>query len=117
VRKSFVASMLFAALLFQGFATAAGGLALHSADGVAHAALHWHDVGHHHHDDGSVHEEQSEESRAHLQADSALLVVALPSAPQAAAAHPLSPQPARAGACFLAASFLAGLTRPPRLAA
>ena len=114
MRKSFFASILFAALLFQGFATAAGGLALHGTDGIAHAVLHWQDVGHHHHDDGSVHEEQSDESRAHLHADSALLVIALPSAPQLAAAQPVAPQPARAGASTLAASFLAGLIRPPR---
>jgi hypothetical protein len=80
---------------------------------AAHAAMHWNQEAHHHHD-GGVHQDDSDESIAHVAADHGCCAVALPSlAPSLADVTPdeiltigvqrSSPTP-----------FLDPLLRPPR---
>jgi hypothetical protein len=109
--------MLIASLLHHAFVMAGNGLLLHADDGLAHAVLHLEQSSHHHHDDGSVHEDDSDQSKRHVQADSALGEVALPlfhvtpdRAPVHRARLPL-------GSTEPADFYLSGTTRPPRLTA
>ncbi len=101
---------------FQSVAWAGQGLIGHLTGGLAHAVLHLDREAHHHHDDGSFHEEQSEQSLRHLQAEGVPGAVALVAGRvilPAGAAHvsvlphasPEAPPP-----------VLDGPTRPPRTA-
>lgn len=82
--------MLAVSLITQSFASAGQGLVTHLGEGLEHALLHASKDAHHHHDDGSFHEDESDESNRHLQADSALNAVALlsPAAGMLIAANP-----------------------------
>lgn len=77
MRRTAILLLLVISMPFQSVAWAGQGLIGHLADGLAHAVLHLDREAHHHHEDGSVHEEQSEQSQRHLQADVALGAVAL----------------------------------------
>jgi hypothetical protein len=113
VRRVAVCWMALGVLLWQPLALAqpaAGGL----DEALAHAALHWLDVGHHHHDHGGdVHLDDSAEAQAHAALDplgqSALHrhpVASVPGAlPEAA---PLPPRARAAGP-----PYLEGPLRPP----
>lgn len=79
VRKSLLVAFIAASLLFQSMASAGGAMITHVGEGLAHAVLHWEKDAHHHHHDGSFHEEDSDQSRTHLNADCALYVALLPS--------------------------------------
>lgn len=116
VRKGFLVAFLAASLVFQSLASAGGGMIAHAGEGLAHAVLHWEKDAHHHHDDGSFHEEDSDQSRRHLNADCALCVAALTSSP-AASLPPAIPATANDFA-FPAVSppVLEGPRRPPRFA-
>jgi hypothetical protein len=115
VRKTDFIAWVLAALLFQSFASAGQGTMLHAADGLAHAVMHWDKEGHHHHDDGSFHEEDSDQSARHLNADCALCVAALTSSP-AASLLPAVPATVHAFALpEVAPPILEGPRRPPRL--
>ena len=117
MRKT-VALFMLISMLAQ--AAMAGQLSMHgSAASLAHAALHWNaEAHHHHHDDGAFHQDGSDESIQHVQADGCLNAASLPArfhshglavVPSAASdldAGPAPPVP-----------FLEGLKRPPRPAA
>jgi hypothetical protein len=116
VRRTILTLLVVGSLLFQSMASAGQGVLTHAAEGLAHAMLHWEKTAHHHHDDGSYHEDESDQSSRHLQADNALGVLALPS---------FTPLALTAKApCAIVVSAVSGLpppvldgpTRPPRAA-
>jgi hypothetical protein len=117
VRKAFTASLLVLSLLHHGLVMAGSGFIYHSGEGIAHALMHWQNTGHHHHDDGSVHQDHSDESGSHVQADGALGAFALPAADSVLAFHGFESSAAPAVVQARAAPFLEGPTRPPRLTA
>lgn len=108
--------LLAISMSLQSVAWAGQGLIGHLADGLAHAVLHLDREAHHHHDDGSFHEEQSEQSQRHLQADGALGAVALVAGevrlPSGAAHDSVLAQPSPEAP----PPVLDGPTRPPRTA-
>ncbi len=115
MRKGLLVALVAASLLFQSMASAGGGMMAHAGEGLAHAVLHWEKDAHHHHHDGSFHEEDSEQSRTHLNADCALCVAALLASPVASLP---SAVPARAESFAfpeVAPPVLGGPRRPPRL--
>lgn len=114
MRKTAILLLLAISMSIQSVGWAGQGLIGHLADGLAHAVLHLERGAHHHQDDGSIHEEQSEQSLRHLQADSALGAAALlgsgirlasNAAHDAVLARPASEAPP---------PVLDGPTRPPR---
>ena len=115
MRRSAIALVMLFAMLWQSVAMARAGSTVHALADMAHAALHWHETGHHHQDDGSYHLDDSIESVQHVVMDhlnAALGLVTLSSqefprlrsaAPDGLHVRPM-PNPA-----------LDGPLRPPRL--
>lgn len=116
MRRSFLALLLVASVLFQSMASAGQGALAHAAEGLAHAVMHWEKTPHHHHDDGSAHEDESDQSSRHLQADNALGFVALPSFIAAAPLAAFTPLALRLGISPIPAPVPDGPNRPPRSA-
>lgn len=108
---------LFVLLSMFSQAAMAGRVSLHDhAEGFTHLAMHWEKQTHHHHDDESFHQDDSDQSIQHIQADGWLNAASLPArdlshglAVVPSAAHDLNPGPAPP------VPFLEGLKRPPRL--
>jgi len=120
VRKLIAILYLVAAMALQFFAVVGESVAFdkNHAGAFAHTLMHWNDEGHHHHDDGSIHQDGSDESLQHLQADGiagangALTSRGFPDFARLLSLAPPADAPsARAG------PFLEGLKRPPRSAA
>jgi hypothetical protein len=117
MRRTLLIAFLALSVLFQALASAAPGLGVNAAEGLAHAVLHWEKVSHHHHDgDGAVHEDDSDESSRHLLADIALNVVALPSSAQVAPPAAAAPRIASGSTREIPRPVLDGPPRPPRIA-
>lgn len=118
MRKTFTILFLLTSILWQSIAMAGQGMVYDHAEGLAHAVLHLEKDGHHHHDDGTYHEDSSDQSSQHIQADDCLSVTELlppvfcPALPQLGL-----PAPAKGLDCAPAAPFLEGPMRPPRLTA
>jgi hypothetical protein len=116
MRRSFLTLLVVASILFQSMASAGQGLVEHISQGLDHAVMHWEKTAHHHHDDDSFHQDQSDQSSRHLQADNALTVVALPSFAfqETRVAVPILVNASTAS--VTPAPVLDGPTRPPRIA-
>lgn len=114
MRCRFFILLLLASALFQSMASAGQGFVVQAMDGVAHVHLHAQDAPHHHDDDGALHEDDSDQSVRHLQADNALNLVALPSL-AVPMAREAAPQPVLFNSFLeVPPPVLAGPTRPPR---
>lgn len=114
MRRSAVLLIVLFAMLWQSVTLAPPGSTVNVLTDIEHAALHWHDEGHHHQDDGSILLDSSRASTVHLLTDHLAVTTALLPAmphhfPPSANLRPLSlhdgqvPDP-----------FLDGLLRPPR---
>lgn len=109
--------LLVVSAVWQAFAIGGRVSALGEAKQVSHALLHWQSVAHHHHDDASVVKDGSSESMQHLAIDGVLNLSAiwfvLPDPRAVGGVLPPfvwdEPEPS--------APDLAGLERPPKLAA
>lgn len=118
MRKLLLTAILLISVLHQSvFAMSSQALSGHVGTDLAHAVLHGNDEPHHHHDDGTPHQDSSDESFEHLQAEAASNLPGLASA-LSFVAPPVSPA---AAVAFLPASppapILESLRRPPRLPA
>ncbi|MCW7541917.1 hypothetical protein OOT46_29395 [Aquabacterium sp. A7-Y] len=107
--------LMLVLLPWQSVATAAEALwDVHGGD-MSHAVAHWIDEAHHHHDDGSVHEDDSQESRQHVQLDTPLSnAPVLPAVPAWSPALLADESPPSLSVTVPPAPFLEGLRRPPR---
>lgn len=116
MRRLLLALLVVASVLFQSLAAAGQGVMAHAVEGLENVLMHAENTPHHHDDDGALHEDDSEQSARHLQADNALSLVALPSL--AASAPQQATPPAIVSDQLLEAPppVLDGPTRPPRLA-
>jgi hypothetical protein len=109
--RKFVHFVLMLSLCVQGLSFA--GHAAASDEALIHAVMHWQESGHHHHDDGSLHEEESDESRAHAMVESCPFIIVMPQADNATDFHP--PAPRIENDAVAPPPFLEGIRRPPRL--
>jgi hypothetical protein len=94
-----------------------GDLARTTATGLgdlAHAALHWHEKGHHHLEDGSIQLDDSTESVLHVLGDPATASPALLTRPRHDLAPLASSAPGGLHERLGPAPTLDGLLRPPR---
>jgi hypothetical protein len=90
---------------------------LHAAGGLAHDLMHWDKQSHHHHEDGTLHQEDSDEGFRHLQQDTFLSLMGLPSC-VAISLIPATPwAPPVFDSSRVPAPVLDGPRRPPRLTA
>lgn len=112
--------VLLVAMLWQTLAMARVGSSVNVLADPAHAALHWHEEGHHHHDDGTYHVDHSgdagdvAEAVQHVLSDpvsapTALLTAQVPGFPASGSSRPVA-EPAALWPDHL----LDGLLRPPR---
>ena len=117
MRRFILLAILLISVLHQSVASASHGLGAHSGHDLAHAALHLEGEPHHHEADGSLHQDNSDESLSHLNAEAAsnfpavasTIVFVVPLNAPAAAAAFLAPAPPSA--------TLETPKRPPRLPA
>ncbi len=117
MRNFFLIAVLLSSVLFQSVAWAHQLVKVHAGSDLAHAKMHWDAEAHHHHEDGSLHQDDSDASLDHLNAEAASSLPGLASAdlfalptgaPVAAVAYLSSPPPS---------PTLESLRRPPRLPA
>lgn len=115
MQRAAVIALFIVAFLWQSVGLARFDPVIDLLGDTEHAALHENDEGHHHHDDGSLHVDDSFESIQHVVADQLHFPTALLGEDRAKllAGRAASPQVARDRA--VAAPFLDGLMRPPRL--
>jgi hypothetical protein len=116
-RHRIVPLILALALAWQSLALGRAGSSINVLLDAAHAALHWHGIGHHHHDDGSVQLDESPDASRHVLTDHAGGIAGLPAAQPRALEPVASTAPRGLPADAGPPPFLEGPLKPPQLAA
>ncbi|AKJ29447.1 hypothetical protein [Caldimonas brevitalea] len=115
IRRWLAVVLMVVLLPWHSAATAAEALWDEHGGELSHAVAHWIDEAHHHHDDGSLHQDDSQESRQHVQLDTQLNNAPVLPAVATWIATPLADEsPPLLAALVPPEPFLEGLRRPPR---
>lgn len=115
MRRSAIIFVMLFAMIWQSVALARPGSTVNVLADTEHAALHWHEEGHHHHADGSICVDDSQASTFHLLADHPAMTTALLPAVSHHFPVTAASRPSVLDHSQVSDPFLHGLLRPPRL--
>jgi hypothetical protein len=115
--RRLLAVVLILAMLWQAAPFARIAIAYGAASDAVHAALHWEGEAHHHHGDGHYHQDDSDASTWHVAVDHSGGSLSIPSKAGHHAFDAASTSVQSRGPLAGLDPVLAGLLRPPRIAA